>query len=79
MTAAINPVGRIDVLLVRLVEQAVKRAIPPQFAQDVIENVRPVLQREMKRAGIPDKPISPVELVKLLLEGPKRGRRRCTR
>ncbi len=71
-----NPVGRLDVMVLRLAERCISRALPAHVSGQLWDVARPVIEREIKRLGIPARPVGVQDVVKLL-DGPKR-RRRCT-
>lgn len=75
--ALVNPAGRLDVLVLRLVEHGFRCAFTPAYSARIFEAVRPAVEKELRRVGIPDKAITPAEVLGLLLNPPKtkRGRR----
>lgn len=79
---AVNPVGRLDVLFLRLAEEATRRILEPAAARlmkqpvALWDQMRPILEHEVKRLGIPARPVTVHDV--LALTAPKR-RRRCTR
>lgn len=79
--AAVNPAGRLDVLLLRLAEEATRKILEPAAARlakrpvPLWDEVRPIFEREVKRLGIPARPVTIHDV--LALSAPRR--RRCTR
>jgi hypothetical protein len=80
---AVNPAGRLDVLLLRLAEEATRKILEPaaaRLAQQPVrlwDEVRPIFEREVKRLGIPARPVTIHDV--LALGAPGQRRRRCTR
>lgn len=78
---AVNPAGRLDVLLLRLAEETTRKILEPAAARllkqpvKLWDEVRPILEREVKRLGIPARPVTIQDVMKL--KAPRRlgGRR----
>lgn len=78
MSPALNPTGRLDVLVLRLVEHSFRVAFTPAYASSIFAAVRPAVEQELKRIGITDKTVAPADVLRALLNPPKRRARKCT-
>ena len=74
-SALINPAGRLDILVLRCAELGLKRVFTPAFASTVYRQIRPVVERELRRVGVPDHPVTVDELARLFKSPQKRRRR----
>ena len=55
-----DPRMRVDILVLRLAELLTKRYVQPHCTpgSDLWSNVKPVVERKLIEAGVPDKPIT---------------------